>query len=224
MLLRLINRVFRGIQRFSQGIPSPAASIYEKVGEKVIRHLHQDLAESISARITRGDVVLDVGCGTGSLLSMIDVEGVRRIGLDISPAMLRIALKRVDCHLLVGDAHLLPLRDGCVDLLMSTGTLHHLRRPPDFFSECLRVTRGEAWIAELSYDSPREEFVRTSDIVGVPSMLLKVASAMHGVPRSEFEGWIHEVLSSMGARHKILSRGIATLLVISSPQVRRWSR
>ncbi len=219
MLLRLINRVFRRIQRSSQGIPSPIAGIYKRVAERVIERLHRDLAELISANISSGDVVLDVGCGTGSLLSMIDAEGVKRVGLDISPAMLRMAAN-VDCHLLMGDAHLLPLRDGCVDLLVSTGTLHHLRRPQEFFRECLRVTRRKAWIVELSYDSPKEKFVKTSNIMGIPVVLLKAISAMHGVPRSEFGGWIQEVLNSMKARHEIFDRGVATFLVILGPENR----
>jgi len=74
--------------------------------------------------------VLEVGCGAGKLLLEIVSELKPRVtvGLDISRAMVRITRKNVmkcgrysDVNLIVADAHKMPLRKGCFDLLVSTG-------------------------------------------------------------------------------------------------------
>ncbi|MCD6358136.1 MAG: methyltransferase domain-containing protein [Thermoproteales archaeon] len=79
----------------------------------------------------------------------------------------------------VADAHKLPLRYSCSDLLPSTGTLHHIRRPADVFRECARVLegRGEAWMYEFSHDAPRAEVGRMAREFKRPILCLKLVAA-----------------------------------------------
>ena len=53
--------------------------------------LHSDMA----ARLSPGDRVLDIGCGTGSLVSLLAAKGCMVTGIDVSPAMLAQAQERL---------------------------------------------------------------------------------------------------------------------------------
>jgi demethylmenaquinone methyltransferase/2-methoxy-6-polyprenyl-1,4-benzoquinol methylase len=56
-----------------------------------LERVHRDIAE----RLSRGDRVLDLGCGTGTLAVMLAHRGVQVTGIDISSAMLSHADQRV---------------------------------------------------------------------------------------------------------------------------------
>ena len=118
------------------------------------------------------------------------------IGLDISKAMVEIATRNVLKHevkkhvdFVVGDAHKLPFRSNSLDLIVSTGTLHHLRNVEEFFRECGRTLKekGEAVICELSYDIKPEELREQSRKWKRPKRILRLAALMHGIPRTEYE-------------------------------------
>ena len=51
--------------------------------------------QDIAARVSVDDRVLDVGCGTGALAVMLAHRGAHVTGIDIAPAMLSQAAKRV---------------------------------------------------------------------------------------------------------------------------------
>jgi SAM-dependent methyltransferase len=62
------------------------------------------------ARFTGGEAVLDVGCGCGAYLELVEA-----VGLDSSIGMLRAARARARGPLVGGDAMALPFRDGCFE-------------------------------------------------------------------------------------------------------------
>ena len=80
--------------------------------------------------------VLDVGCGPGFLTFWMAARAEHVTGLDISPAMLRIAAARRralgagNADFAVGDAESLPFRPGTFDVVVSDATLHdtHMER------------------------------------------------------------------------------------------------
>ena len=51
--------------------------------------------QDIAARVSPGDRVLDVGCGTGVLVAMLAHKGAQVTGIDIAPPMLSQAAQRV---------------------------------------------------------------------------------------------------------------------------------
>ena len=70
--------------------------------------------QRIAAQVTAGHQVLDIGCGTGTLASMLARKGVRVTGIDISRPMLRQA---ASCVREEGLADRVELRElGAVDL------------------------------------------------------------------------------------------------------------
>lgn len=100
-------------------------------------------------QVASGQRVLDLGCGTGPLLPMLEAAGARPIGLDYSPRSLAVARAELTAAWLVrGDARTLPFPDACFDRVAALGVLGYLA-PGDLstgdlargLGECARVLR-----------------------------------------------------------------------------------
>lgn len=92
-----------------------------------------------------GDRVMDVGCGTGALLNRVSllVPGARLAGVELSPAMLEIALGRLggSADLRQGRAEDLPFGEAAFDIVVSTNVFHFIRHPVEALREMSRVLR-----------------------------------------------------------------------------------
>jgi len=71
-------------------------------------------------------VVLDIGCGTGSNLKVLEIIGRTVIGLDRSFYALSLARKKTSSSLLNGDLSKLPVRPQSVGLIVAMDILEHL--------------------------------------------------------------------------------------------------
>jgi SAM-dependent methyltransferase len=99
------------------------------------------------ADIHDGDRVLEVGCGNGGYLALVEA-----IGMDISEGMLKAARERTNMPLLCGDAQRLPFRDESFDVVLAPHMLYHvedrraavgeLRRVLKAGGTCVAVTNG----------------------------------------------------------------------------------
>ena len=99
---------------------------------------------------------LDLGCGNGSLgLAVAERSKLSLILLDRSPVMIRAAGEHAaerglaDRTVAVtGDVQALPLTDGCVDLVVSRGSLMFWQDLPRAFAAIYRVLspRGRAYL------------------------------------------------------------------------------
>lgn len=91
--------------------------------------------------------VLDVGCGTGQLLSSLHEQFPQSqlYGLDLAYNMTRCAAERLGSGTLFvnADAEQLPFRSGSFDLLVSTSTLQWLDNLEVFFQQARRVTHAD---------------------------------------------------------------------------------
>jgi len=105
------------------------------------------------ARLTAGEAVLDVGCGTGSLAiaakRQVGTSGMV-CGIDPSPAMIaraRSKAKKASANVRfeTGVAEALPFPAAQFDVVLSTLMLHHLPRPvrQQFVREVRRVLEPE---------------------------------------------------------------------------------
>jgi len=93
---------------------------------------------------TVGDV-LDVGCGTGALLTCLlnDSQASSLTGVDASREMLDIARKRLTPNVTLREswAEQLPFDDCSFDTVVSCNMFHFIRQPNDALDEMLRVLR-----------------------------------------------------------------------------------
>ncbi len=91
------------------------------------------------------DRVLDIGCGTGELLSRLAAKypSARLAGLDPVPEMLEVARGKVSAEvdLRVGWANELPWPDNSFDLVVSCNMFHYITHPVDAVREMERVLR-----------------------------------------------------------------------------------
>jgi len=101
--------------------------------------------------------ILDIGCGTGSLLKLYQDARCKVTGIDSSPSMLNICKSKLDglgeIHL--GNASNLPFSDESFDLVLSVITIHEM--PPAVRSSvmkgakrCQRSFRNEPfWVVRI---------------------------------------------------------------------------
>jgi ubiquinone/menaquinone biosynthesis C-methylase UbiE len=135
-----------------------------------LRWVYRSLAREIAAATPHGATVLDIGTGPGVLLVELarmrpDIE---LIGVDISADMVASAERnlasygrRATVH--VGDVARLPFADHCVDLVVSSLSLHHWADPAAAVPELARVLRpgGRAFIYDIRR-APFEALVRAA--------------------------------------------------------------
>lgn len=84
-------------------------------------------------------VLLDVGVGTGIVAEQLVRHGIRTVGLDLAPAMLSLARRRLGAAVAVADAARLPVRTGSVAQAVSTWLLHVVPDREAVFAEVARV-------------------------------------------------------------------------------------
>ena len=86
--------------------------------------------------------VLDVSCGTGTILSAIK-PNVEKTGLDVSPKMIHMAKQKLgdSADLVVGDSEVLPYTNCSFDMVTCVLAFHHFEQPEIVVKEMHRVLR-----------------------------------------------------------------------------------
>ena len=103
-----------------------------------MRDLYRRQIEGLGA--TGNWNVLDVGCGTGGNLELLERFG-RTWGVDYSLAAAAFTRSRGRTRVAVGAATALPLPDGSFDLVTALGVIEHVEDAGRMLAEMLRVTR-----------------------------------------------------------------------------------
>jgi len=152
-----------------EGIPGPAAKLYSTLVARSLlaRKLYQEIAEEVVLTLPCGRII-DVGTGPGYL----PLELARRseklevIGVDVSPAMVKMATKNAEDSNLsarvrfeIGDAANLPFEQGYFDFAVSTFSLHHWSHPVESLQEIHRVLRqgGGVYIYDVKRDMTKKD-------------------------------------------------------------------
>lgn len=93
--------------------------------------------------------ILDIGCGTGEILSLISTrKGVTISGIDLSPEMTRIAKGKLGegADIRLGDSEELPWGENSFDVVMCIEVFHHCPHPKEVLREMYRVLKQNGFL------------------------------------------------------------------------------
>ncbi|MBU5557621.1 MAG: class I SAM-dependent methyltransferase [Candidatus Aenigmatarchaeota archaeon] len=141
------------------------SSSIKKTQEEMTQHIMMEL------ELPPRSLVLDVGCGTGFSMKVIEQFGCLPIGIDVSVEMLKLAKAKGMRLLVRGDWRNLPFRENSLDALISVSTLQWIsgktmedvkRQYKKIATESNRVlkSRGKAGIQFYPATSAEFELVK----------------------------------------------------------------
>ncbi len=113
------------------------------------------------AEIDEGDIVLEVGCGTGFTTYEIVKRVEDVVAIDITPEQISKAIKRFpNVEFLMGDAENLPFKDDVFDASISAGSIEYWPHPSLGIQEMARVTKPGGRVVILAPRKPENPIVR----------------------------------------------------------------
>ncbi len=143
-----------------------------------------DLNQLFEAHIGDRQVVADLGCGTGEMLSRLLGRGASTlIGVDSSPEMLEQAKirlpERTDLELRLGELENLPMRDREVDAAIMSMVLYHIYEPAKSIHEVFRVLKPGGVFLLADFLSHTQEEIK--EIIG---------GSWLGFKKSQIKTWL----------------------------------
>ena len=105
-------------------------------------------------RAAKGECLLDVATGPGTVAAVAEERGLNTVGVDFSPRMAAIA--RSATSPVVGDVDALPLRTGAFDVAVCNFGVLHFAHPEKAVSEMTRSVRSGGRVAVTVWAPPGE--------------------------------------------------------------------
>jgi len=100
-----------------------------------------------------GDVITDVGCGTGKAVFELSAKGTTTIGVDLSEQMISVAKRRFpECDFRAAKAESLPFKNNSINGYRAERLYQHLADPLQALSEAHRVLAPGSRIVLLDQD------------------------------------------------------------------------
>jgi len=118
---------------------------------------NQPLFEAILAATSTGPRtrLLDLGCGTGLLLTLAQARGATVTGLDVTPGLLQVARDRLPtAELWQADICRLPFGDAEFDVVTGVNAVQFAADPPGALAEAARVVRPGGLVAIGNFAAP----------------------------------------------------------------------
>lgn len=128
------------------------AGWYENERHLPYHRMLDDLEVELVERYATGKDVLEVGCGTGLILSRTARFARQAIGIDLSGGMLQKAQQR-GLHVVQASATALPLAAASVDVAYSFKVLAHIPDIQGALREMARVVRPGGWVLAEFYNA-----------------------------------------------------------------------
>jgi len=93
-----------------------------------------------------GERILDVGCGLGYFVSLMNQVGVTPYGVDFSIESVSLASRQTQGHYSSSSADALPFADDSFDKVLFTDVIEHLENDEGAVSEIARVAKDGATV------------------------------------------------------------------------------
>ena len=157
-------------------------------------------------------IILEIGIGTGGLLTELAAWSSKVIGVDHSPAMLEEARRRLTndgvngVELRLGEMTHLPLPDNSVECVVANMVLHHAADPVAVLVEIRRVLVPEGFL--LLADLARHEREAARE---------QLADQWLGFEQAELEKWLSAACFADVVSERIEgAAGQAAVLIVKS--------
>jgi ubiquinone/menaquinone biosynthesis C-methylase UbiE len=127
------------------GVLIADVSLYDRLAGWLLGASYSGVADDVAAAARPGARVLDVGCGPGHLVERLADRGLTVSGIDLDPAMIERAGRRLGdrAELVAADVASLPFPDASFDLVVSTLSMHHWADHRGGLDEIGRVLKPE---------------------------------------------------------------------------------
>lgn len=170
--------------------------------------------------------VIDIGTGTGRMITLFAGQADRLDGIDLNHRMLTVARANLErdqithAHIRQGNAVSLPYNDATADLVVLHQVLHFLDEPERVIAEAARVLAPDGLLLIADFAPHTLEFLRTEHghrRLGIREDALKEWSARSGLTLNESRSIEQPAELSEGLTVKLWS---ARRNIISIPQTR----
>ncbi len=143
-----------------------------------------NLNRALFERFPRVDTAVDLGCGTGDLLSFMAEKADTAIGVDSSPEMLALAKKRLGytgekCDFRLGEIEHLPIKNREADFAVINMVLQHIAVPAAGIVEANRILKPGGILLIADLDKHNSENVRE-----------RFGGQWMGFAKKEIEKWL----------------------------------
>lgn len=163
---------------------SKNAAQWDKIREMYAHD--DDVEKALLGLLPKGSLgdVLDIGTGTGKLLTMLGAKAEQAVGIDASREMLALARANLDaaglrqCQVRHGDMYMLPVPSQSFDLVTIHQVLHYAADPAAAIAEAARALRAGGRLVVVDFAPHEQEFMRDEH-----------AHRRLGFSDSEMQGW-----------------------------------
>lgn len=122
---------------------------YDKVADNYDSHYdasngrdyYSHICEGVISALPKKGKLLDIGCGTGLFMQRYLKSGGEAFGVDISVGMIRRAKHRNLSDVALGNAEILPFKEGTFDGVSSLLAFSYFQDPESMLRESFRVLR-----------------------------------------------------------------------------------
>jgi len=140
-----------------------AAAKYDNLGGRLSRRFYRLLLEQVD--LTSDMSVLDVGCGTGTILrAMSDFCSIKGFGIDMSENMIEEAKRKCpEMDIRLSRCEETPFEDDTFDVVTTCMAYHHFSDKAGFAREAARILKlgGCLYIADPSFPGVARKMMNT---------------------------------------------------------------
>jgi len=177
------------------------------------------------ARVARGDLVVDLACGTGDIALQAAGRGAHVIGLDITPRMVQLGRAKAKRarheglwpipRFLVGDMAAVPLPDTSVDVVTTGYGLRNVPVLEQALDEITRVLKPGGRLVSLDFNRPSTRLVRSAYLTYLTIVGSSLGWILHGDPDTYryIPESIRRYPGASGVAELLRARGFETVAV-----------
>ena len=177
---------------------------YDRIFEWLLGGLREIAARAVPPQEEMR--VLDIGCGTGSQLSIYHQAGCQVFGIDLSQPMLNVAKSKLGdrAGLTMGDALQIPLPERLFDLVISSLFIHQLDpgQRSMMLEEAVRVLRPDGQILLVDFHVQERRSISGKFAYAFISLIEFFAGREHFSNSRDFlaKGGIPPIADDLGMR------------------------